>query len=77
MLQVSDVSWRTAGVTSASLVLFSLVLYHTSGYASRRAFTKYTAVDELSILGKQRTKAKLNGTAVIAGGRYYYLIYAI
>jgi len=70
MLQIGDVSWRTAGITSASFASFCLILYHTSGYAASRAFTKYTAVDDLSILDKRRTKSKLNGTAVIAGGRY-------
>jgi len=60
----------TAGITSASLALGLFILYHTSGYAARRAFTKYTAVDDLSVLDKQRTRSKLNGTAVIAGGRY-------
>jgi hypothetical protein len=41
-----------------------------SEYARRHAFRKYTAVDDLSVLGRERKGAKLKGTVVIAGGRY-------
>lgn len=41
-----------------------------SEYATRRAFRKYTAVDDLSALGRERNAAKLKGTVVVAGGRY-------
>jgi hypothetical protein len=40
-----------------------------SEYAKRRAFRRYTAVDDLSVLGRERNSAKLKGTVVIAGGR--------
>ena len=44
--------------------------YIYSGYAVRRAFKKYTAVDDLSVLEREREGAKLKGAVVIAGGRY-------
>jgi hypothetical protein len=44
--------------------------YIYSKYEMRRAFKKYTAVDDLSVLGRERKPAKLKGTVVIAGGRY-------
>lgn len=45
-------------------------LYIYSEYAIRHDFRKYTAVDDLSVLGRERKEAKLKGTVVIAGGRY-------
>ena len=44
--------------------------YIYSEYTTRRAFRKYTAVDDLSVLGRKRKAAQLKGTVVIAGGRY-------
>jgi hypothetical protein len=35
----------------------------------RRSFSIYTAMDDLSVLGTQTGKRKMDGTAVIAGGR--------
>lgn len=38
----------------------------------RRDFAIYTAMDDLSVLGTLEPKTKLEGTAVIAGGRWDY-----
>jgi hypothetical protein len=51
-------------------VAMTLGGYIYSKYSVRHAFRKYTAVDDLSVLGRERKGAKLKGTVVIAGGRY-------
>ena len=58
---------RGSGLGTA--LVFGQYLYRGSEYATRRAFRRYTAVDDLSVLGRERKAAKLKGTVVIAGGR--------
>ena len=59
----------TALVLGTALTLGgSLSIY--AEYTIRRDFRKYTAVDDLSVLGRERKGEKLKGTVVIAGGRH-------
>lgn len=58
----------SALVAAGTLYLCYIVYEVVSRYMVARAFTKHTAVDELSILGQPRDGPKLKGTAVICGG---------
>jgi hypothetical protein len=63
-------AWTTVGLALGTFLTLGGTFYIYSEYAVRQAFRKYTAVDDLSVLGRERKGAKLKGTAVIAGGRY-------
>ena len=59
----------TAVVLGTALTLGgSLSIY--AEYTIRHDFRKYTAVDDLSVLGQERKGEKLKGTVMIAGGRH-------
>ena len=62
-------SWTVAALGLGTAIIFGRYVYSCSKFATRRAFTRYTAVDDLSVLGRERKGAKLKGTVVIAGGR--------
>jgi hypothetical protein len=62
--------WTVAALGVGATLMLSQYFYSGSEHATRRAFKKYTAVDDLSVLGAKRKGAKLKGTVVIAGGRY-------
>jgi len=61
--------WIAAAIGLGTAVILGQYFYSGSEYAIRRAFKRYTAVDDLSTLAQQRKGAKLKGTVVIAGGR--------
>jgi len=63
-------AWTFASLGLGTALTLGGYLYIHSEYAIRRAFKKYTAVDDLSVLGRERKEAKLKGRVVIAGGRY-------
>ena len=63
-------AWTFAALGLGTALTLGGSLYIYSEYGIRRSFRKYTAVDDLSILGRERKGAKLKGAVVIAGGRY-------
>ena len=63
-------AWTFASLGFGTVLTLGGYFYIYSEYAIRRAFKKYTAVDDLSVLGQERKEAKLRGRAVIAGARY-------
>ena len=63
-------AWTFTAIGLGMALTLGGSLYIYSEYAIRHTFKKYTAVDDLSILGRERKGAKLKGTVVIAGGRY-------
>ena len=62
-------SWTVAALGLGTAIILGHYVYSGSEFATRRAFTRYTAVDDLSVLGRERKGPKLKGTVVIAGGR--------
>jgi len=60
--------WAFVGLGLGTVLPLGRYIY--SEYATRRAFRNYTAVDDLSVLGRERNAPQLKGTVVIAGGRY-------
>ncbi len=64
----SKYAWPFVALGLGTVLTVGGTIY--SEYATRRAFRKYTAVDDLSALGRERKATKLKGTVVIAGGRY-------
>ena len=66
----NELAWTftAVGLGTALTLVGSFYIY--SEYAIRCSFRKYTAVDDLSILGRERKGARLKGAVVIAGGRY-------
>jgi hypothetical protein len=63
-------AWTFTALGLGTVLSLGGFLYIYSEYAIRHAFRKYTAVDDLSVLGRERRGAKLKGAVVIAGGRY-------
>lgn len=63
-------AWTFAALGLGTALTLGGSLYIYSEYDIRRSFRKYTAVDDLSVLGRERKGAKLKGAVVIAGGRY-------
>jgi hypothetical protein len=62
-------AWTFTALGLGTILMLGGYLFIHSDYATRRTFKKYTAVDDLSVLGRERKGAKLKGTVVIAGGR--------
>src|SRR5258708_559809 len=62
-------SWTVVALGLGTALILGQYVYSSSAYAARRAFRRYTAVDDLSVLGRERKGPKLKGTVVIAGGR--------
>ena len=63
-------AWTFTTLALGTALTLGGSLYIYSEYIIRRDFRKYTAVEDLSVLGRERKGAKLKGTVVIAGGRY-------
>jgi hypothetical protein len=61
-------AWTVTALGFGTVLTLGGYIY--SKYSVRHAFRKYTAVDHLSVLGRERKGAKLKGTVVVAGGRY-------
>jgi hypothetical protein len=68
--------WTVAALGLGTALVLGHYFYNSSEYATRRAFKRYTAVDDLSVLGRKCKGAKLAGTVVIAGGRSVAFFYA-
>ena len=66
----NECSWTFTALGLGTALTLGGYLYIYSEYAIRHSFRKYTVVDDLSVLGQERKGARLNGTVVIAGGRY-------
>jgi hypothetical protein len=67
---ISKHAWTFTALGLGTVLTVGGCLSIYSEYATRNAFRKFTAVDDLSVLGRERKGAKLKGTVVVAGGRY-------